>query len=193
MEIVETRLLIVEISAVAQGVQSGKSIVRSELRRAPNIIGIGCNKIAASVVDADDITLQVYIIIVQCAVTQETVSRARLIIQEKQRFLSLFQTEQLAVDVVIVRCYPVYRLADTVAVPVVGIGIGIRTVGYGRQFAPRRPGERLSVVIGQRVADRIIGDRSAVERGQKIAPTGICVSIGVIGLAVLGGSQNIPF
>lgn len=87
---------------------------------------------------------------------QETVSCAGLIIQEKQRVLPFFQTEQLAVDVVIVRRFPVCRLADTVAVSVVGIGIGIRTVGYGRQLAPRRPGEGLSVVIGQRIADQII-------------------------------------
>ena len=83
LEIVEACLLIVEISTVAQGVESRNGIVGSELRRAPNIIGIRCNKIAASVVDADDITLQVYIIIVQCAVVQETVSCADRIIGDR--------------------------------------------------------------------------------------------------------------
>ena len=95
LEIVEARLLIVEISTVAQRIESRNGIVRSELRRAPNVIGVGCNKIAASVVDANNIALQVYIIIVQCAVVQETVSRAGLIIQEKQRVLPFFRPSSL--------------------------------------------------------------------------------------------------
>ena len=51
---------------------------------------------------------------------------------------------------------PVYRLADTVAVPVIGIGIVAVAVGHGRQFAPRRPGEDLSVVIGQRLSEVMV-------------------------------------
>ena len=141
--------------------------------------------IASLVIDANDIALQIDVVKIGRPVVDKAIGRICLIIQEKQRVLPFFQTEQLAVDVVIIRCYPIYRLADTVAVPVIGIGIVAVAVGHGRQLAPHRPGEGLSVVIGQRIADRIIGDRSAVERGQKIAPCGICVSIGVIGLAVL--------
>ena len=112
--------------------------------------------IASLVIDANDIALQIDVVKIGRPVVDKAIDRIRLIIQEKQRVLPFFQTEQLAVDVVIVRRFPVCRLADTVAVSVVGIGIGIRTVGYGRQLAPCRPSERLTVVIGQRLSEVMV-------------------------------------
>ena len=122
----------------------------------------------------------------------KTVCCVGLVIQELQLILSFLQTEQLAVDIFIFRRFPVHRLADAVAVPVICIGNDRLAVGRARQAASRRPGEGLAVVIGQRIADVVIGDRAAVKGGQKIAPSRVRVGVGVIALAVLCRGQRIP-
>ena len=191
IEVIESRLLIVDISTIAQrvdvcqGAHSGDDFTIG-------IVVIACNNRAAGVYDVHYVTLEVGHVVVHRAVVLHGIGQAAGIIEEVNGIGSPGHAHQLTAGVVVAVGSAVHGLAGSQAVCIVGKAQAAGPIGGGGQISTVDPGKvpAGAVVVAGGVANGIIGDCLAVKGGKQVLPVGITVGV-TVGGGAIGGGQNI--
>ena len=201
LEVVEPRLGVVDIAAVAQGVQGaygaglgaggGKGI-------APGIVGVAGHGAAEGIKQAYDIALQVRHIVVDGGAVGDGEGQTGGIVGEIESIAALGHLHQLAA---VIDIFPGGGSAVLGAYPLGAQAIGI--VGKGPAFAGTLHGGQLPamlpghdpIAVGQGVSDLVVGDGHGAVGGQLILPAGGVVAVGaggsIAGDSGIGGGVGV--
>ena len=181
MQVIQANLFVVVVAAVAQridfshGSGSGKDL-------AVGIVFIACNRCTAGIDQADDITLEVENVVINCAVVFQGKGPSVGIVDEVQNRAGVILSHQpTAVEDVVIPG-AVDSLARTRAVFVGREGDGVGAVRRGQQPLVLTPGEGPpgAVVVAGGIPGGIVGDGLAVIGCQQIPPLAAAVGVGVM-------------
>ena len=181
MEVVVAGFGIVDVGAVAQGVQRAEGGGQRALRCgviAPGVVPVvGYNNIAGIVIDANDIALTVEYVVVGRSVPCDG-SWAKRTIGKVQGIVTYRHLGQLTAIVHIVISLRAVTSLCTHPVGIVGVRPGCRASGHGGQFSAVAPSVS-PCAVGQQVADLVIGPGHAVIGSQQVAPGAVTVGVGI--------------
>jgi len=197
--IIESRLLVVDIATVAEGVELCNGIVfgiiciicgnmdHSIQEITPSIIGVGNNTLALVVKDRHHIALQVRQVIIGRTLVGDThgntlggIAEDKMVVSFRGRLgtgILYHHVHQLTAVVHIVIGQGAVCPLCTQSVGIVGIRPGGGAVGHGYQFPAMLPGEG-PAVQGVGVADAIVGNSRTVVGGEQVTPGFVSVGIG---------------
>ena len=178
-EVVQARLGVVDIPAVAQGVRGAEGGGHGAVGghgRTPGVVGVGHHLGAAGIDKTGDIALGIFQVEIPVAVVRHR-RRANGVVGKMQLVAAPGHLRQLIAQVrVVVRC-AVDCLGNALAVGIVAVGDAAAVLAHGRQLAAVLPGIGPSAV-GQGIAYGIVGDGFPVERRQQVRPISVAVGIG---------------
>ena len=178
-EVVQARLAVVDIPAVAQGVRSAEGGGHGAVGghgRAPGVVGVGHHLGAAGIDKTGDIALSIFQVEILDAVIRHR-RRAQAVVGEVHPIAAPGQVRQSVAQVgVVVRC-AVDRLGNALAVGIVAVGDAAATLAHGRQLAAMLPGIGPRAVV-QGIAYGVVGDGLPVICCQQVRPIGVAVGVG---------------
>ena len=178
VEVIQSRLGIVVISPIAEGIGVACCPAVGVLHRAiaPCVVRIpGHNPAVAGVHQADDITLQVIHVVERIAVADHADAVPLAIVEEPNGALSGLLRQNLTAVEEILRGDAVDRLARSYPVGVIGEAQRLRVLGRSGQ-APARP-VKAPAEIARRVTDGVVGDGLTVVGRQQITPGAVAVGV----------------
>lgn len=181
--IIESSLLVIHISAVAQGVMGSKGTCKCASGGqdvALCVIGILDNRSAAGIQDGSNVTLQVGGIVVVRAVVGNRHGSAGCVIGKVQGIAAHGHLAQAAAVVDVVIGSGTVGSLGSQAVRIVGVRPGGAAIGHGRQLTAMLPGIG-PCAVGQHIANGVTGNGLAVVAGQQITPGTI---IGIVDSAL---------
>ena len=178
-EVVQARLAVVDIPAIAQGICSaeggGHGAVGGQ-GRTPGVIGVGHHLGAAGVYKTGNVALGILQVEILDAVIRHR-RGPQAVVGKVQLVAAPGHLRQLIAQVrEVVRC-AVDRLGNALAVGIVAVGDAAAALAHRRQLAAMLPGIR-PCAVGQRIAYGVVGDGLPIERRQQVRPIGIAVGIG---------------
>ena len=159
-EVVQARLGVIDVPAIAQGIRGAE----------------GGGHSAAGIHKTGDIALGVLQIEIPVAVVRHG-RRASGVVGKVQLVAAPGHLRQLIAQVREVVRRAVDRLGNALAIGIVAVGDAAAALAHRRQLAAMLPGIRPRAVV-QGVAYGIAGDGLTVERRQQVRPIGVAVSIG---------------
>ena len=178
-EVVQARLGVVDIPAVAQGVRGAEGGSHGAVGghgRTPGIVGVGHHLGAAGIDKTGDIALSIFQVEILDAVIRHR-RRANGVVGKMQLVAAPGHLRQLIAQVrVVVRC-AVDCLGNALAVGIVAVGDAAAVLAHGRQLAAMLPGVG-PCAVGQGVAYGVVGDGLPIERRQQVRPISVAVGIG---------------
>ena len=195
IEVIESRLLIVDISTIAQrvdvcqGAHSGDDFTIG-------IVVIACNNRAAGVYDVHYVTLEVGDVIVHRTIVLHGIGQAAGIVEEVNGIGSPGHAHQLTTGIVVAVSNAVHSLAGSQAAGIVGKTQAVASVGSGCKATAVGPGEVPpgTIEVAGGIAYGGVDNRLPVKTGEQILPVGITVGVGVaVGGSAIGGGQNIAY
>ena len=178
-EVVQARLGVIDVPAIAQGIRSteggGHSAVGGH-GRAPGVIGVGHHLGAAGVHKTSNVALGILQVEIPVAVVRHR-RRASGVVGKVQLVAAPGHLRQLIAQVrVVVRC-AVDCLGNALAVGIVAVGDAAAALAHGRQLTAMLPGIG-PCAVGQGIAYGVVGDGLPIERRQQVRPIGVAVSVG---------------
>ena len=178
-EVVQARLGVIDVPAIAQGIRSteggGHSAVGGH-GRAPGVIGVGHHLGAAGVHKTSNVALGILQVEIPVAVVRHR-RRASGVVGKVQLVAAPGHLRQLIAQVrVVVRC-AVDCLGNALAVGIVAVGDAAAALAHGRQLAAVLPGVG-PCAVGQGIAYGVVGDGLPIERRQQVRPIGVVVGVG---------------
>ena len=179
LQIVQPRLRVVDIPAVAQGVLFAEGCCHRTgggQRVAPCVVGVSYDARAAGIDEAGHVALRVLDVEVLCAVAVHG-QRADGVIGEVQFIAAPRQLHQLVAQIMVIIRRAVDSLRDALAVGIVAISDTRPGLAHPRKLAAVLPcvGPR---AVAQKVADLVRRQALAVDARQQIAPTRVAVTVG---------------
>ena len=178
-EVVQARLAVVDIPAIAQGIcsaEGGGHGATGGHGRTPGVIGVGHHLGAAGIDKTGDIALGIFQVEIPVAVVRHG-RRAQAVVGEVHPIAAPGQVRQSVAQVrVVVRC-AVDCLGNALAVGIVAVGDAAAALAHRRQLAAVLPGVG-PCAVGQRIAYGIVGDGFPVIRRQQVRPIGVAAGIG---------------
>ena len=178
-EVVQARLAVVDIPAIAQGIHStqrGGHGTADGHGRAPGVVGVGHHLGAAGIDKTGDFALGV----LQVEILDTIIRHGRgtqAVVGKMQLVVAPGHLRQLVAQVrVVVRC-AVDRLGNALAVGIVAVGDAAAALAHGRQLAAVLPAVG-PCAVGQGIAYGVVGDGLPIERRQQVQPIGVAVGIG---------------
>ena len=178
-EVVQARLGVVDIPAIAQGIcsaEGGGHGATGGHGRAPGIVGVGHHLGAAGVYKTGNVALGILQVEILDAVIRHR-RGPQAVVGKVQLVAAPGHLRQLIAQVrEVVRC-AVDRLGNALAVGIVAVGDAAAALAHRRQLAAVLPGIGPSAV-GQGIAYGIVGDGLPVERRQQVRPISVAVGIG---------------
>ena len=176
-EVVQARLAVVDIPAIAQGIHStqcGGHGTADGHGRTPGVIGVGHHLDASGIHKTGDIALGVFQVEIPVAVVRHR-RRASGVVGKVQLVAAPGHLRQLVAQVgIIVRC-AVDRLGNALAVGIVAVGDAAAALTHGRQLKAMLPGIG-PCAVGQRIAYGVVGDGLPIERRQQVRPIGVAAA-----------------
>jgi hypothetical protein len=178
-EVVQARLAVVDIPAIAQGICSaeggGHGAVGGQ-GRTPGVIGVGHHLGAAGVYKTGNVALGILQVEILDAVIRHR-RGPQAVVGKVQLVAAPGHLRQLIAQVrEVVRC-AVDRLGNALAVGIVAVGDAAAALAHRRQLAAMLPGIR-PCAVGQRIAYGVVGDGLPIERRQQVRPIGVAVGVG---------------
>ena len=178
-EVVQARLAVVDIPAIAQGICSaeggGHGAVGGQ-GRTPGVIGVGHRLGAAGVYKTGNVALGILQVEILDAVIRHR-RGPQAVVGKVQLVAAPGHLRQLIAQVrEVVRC-AVDRLGNALAVGIVAVGDAAAALAHRRQLAAMLPGIR-PCAVGQRIAYGVVGDGLPIERRQQVRPIGDAVGVG---------------
>ena len=195
VEVIQSRLGIVVISPIAEGIGVACCPAVGVLHRAvaPCVVRIpGHNPAVAGVHQADDITLQVIHVVERIAVADHADAVPLAIVEEPHGALSGLLRQNLTAVEEILRGDAVDRLARPYAVGVVGKAERIFVLCCTRKLSALP--SHIPAEIARRVTDGVVGDGLTVVGRQQITPGAVAVGVGfgLQDLAQSAGCVGVP-
>ena len=179
-EVVQPRLGVVDVPAIAQGIHStqrGGHRTADGQGRTPGVIGVGHHLGAAGVYKTGDVALGIFQVEIPVAVVRHR-RRASGVVGKVQLVAAPGHLRQLVAQVrVVVRC-AVDRLGNALAVGIVAVGDAAAALAHRRQLAAVLPGVG-PCAVGQGIAYGVVGDGLPIERRQQVRPISVAVGIGL--------------
>ena len=178
-EVVQPRLGIVDVPAVAQGIcsaEGGGHGATGGHGRAPGVIGVGHHLGAAGVHKTGDIALGILQIEILDAVVRHG-RGTQAVVGEVHPVAAPGQVRQGVAQIGVIIRRAVDRLGNAFSVGIVAVGDAAAGLAHGRQLAAVLPGIRPRSVV-QGIAYGVVGDGLPVERRQQVRPIGVAVGIG---------------
>ena len=178
-EVVQARLAVVDIPAVAQGVRSaeggGHGAVGGQ-GRTPGVIGVGHHLGAAGVHKTGDIALGIFQVEIPVAVVRHG-RRAQAVVGEVHPIAAPGQVRQSVAQVGVIVRRAVDCLGNALAIGIVAVGDAAAALAHRRQLAAVLPGVGPCAVV-QGIAYGVVGDGLPVERRQQVRPISVAVGVG---------------
>ena len=143
-EVVQARLGVVDIPAIAQGIHStqrGRHGTADGHGRTPGVIGVGHHLGAAGVHKTGDIALGIFQVEIPVAVVRHG-RRANGVVGKMQLVAAPCHLRQLVAQVGIIVRRTVGRLGNALAVGIVAVGDATAGCAHGRQLTAMLPGIR---------------------------------------------------
>ena len=159
-EVVQPRLAVIDVPAVAQGIHSAE----------------GGGHGAAGIHKAGDIALGVLQVEIPVAVVHHG-RRSNGVVGKMQLVAAPGHLRQLIAQVREVVRRAVDRLGNALAVGIVAVGDAAAALAHRRQLAAVLPGVG-PCAVGQGIAYGVVGDGLPIERRQQVRPIGVAVGIG---------------
>ena len=178
-EVVQARLGVIDVPAIAQGVrgtEGGGHGAAGGQGRAPGVIGVGHHLSAAGIDKTGNVALGIFQVEIPVAVVRHR-RRAQRVVGKVQLVAAPGHLRQLIAQVrVVVRC-AVDCLGNALAVGIVAVGDAAAGFAHGRQLTAMLPGIRPRSVV-QGVAYGVVGDGLPVERRQQVRPISVAAGVG---------------
>ena len=178
-EVVQARLAVVDIPAIAQGICSaeggGHGAVGGQ-GRTPGVIGVGHHLGAAGVHKTGDIALGIFQVEIPVAVVRHG-RGTQAVVGEVHPVAAPGQVRQGVAQIGVIIRRAVDRLGNAFSVGIVAVGDAAAALAHGRQLAAVLPGVG-PCAVGQWVAYGVVGDGLPIERRQQVRPISVAVSIG---------------
>ena len=178
-EVVQARLGVIDVPAIAQGVrgaEGGGHGATGGHGRTPGVIGVGHHLGAAGIDKTGDIALGIFQVEIPVAVVRHR-RRASGVVGKVQLVAAPGHLRQLIAQVREVVRRAVDRLGNALAVGIVAVGDAAAALAHRRQLAAVLPGVG-PCAVGQGIAYGIVGDGLPVERRQQVRPISVAVGIG---------------
>ena len=178
-EVVQARLAVVDIPAVAQGIcsaEGGRHGAVGGHGRTPGVIGVGHHLSAAGVHKTGNIALG----ILQIEILDTVIRHRRgpqAVVGEVHPIAAPGQVRQSVAQVGIIVRRAVDRLGNALAVGIVAVGDAAATLAHGRQLTAMLPGIG-PCAVGQGIAYGIVGDGFPVICCQQVRPISVAVGVG---------------
>ena len=179
-EVVQARLGVVDIPAVAQGVRGAEGGSHGAVGghgRTPGIVGVGHHLGAAGVHKTGNVALGVLQIEILDAVMRHG-RRPQAVVGEVHPVAAPGQVRQGVAQIGIVVRRAVDGLGNALAVGIVAVGDAAAALAHRRQLTDMLPGIGPRSVV-QGVAYGVVGDGFPVERRQQVRPISVAVGVGV--------------
>ena len=176
-EVVQARLGVIDVPAIAQGVrgaEGGGHGATGGHGRTPGVIGVGHHLGAAGVHKTGDIALGIFQVEIPVAVVRHR-RRANGVVGKMQLVAAPGHLRQLIAQVREVVRRPVDRLGNALAIGIVAIGDAAAALAHGRQLAAVLPGVGPRAV-GQGIAYGVVGDGLPIERRQQVRPISVAAA-----------------
>ena len=176
LQIVQPRLCVIDISAIAQGVlfaEGGGQRAGGAQRIAPCIKGVGHDARAAGIDKAGHVALCVLDVKILRAVVVHG-QRAGRVVGEVQLIAAPRQLHQLVAQIMVIVRRAVDSLRDALAVGIVAVGDIHPGLAHPRELAAVLPCVRPRA-IAQKVADLVRRQTLAADAREQIAPRGVAV------------------
>ena len=183
LQVIKSRLVVVDIAPVAEGVMGTEGRCHSTGSRediTPGIVGVGYDCGTAAVEDGYDITLEVGGVVIGCPAVGDSHRRAAGIVGEVQHIAVHRQLAQLRAVVDVAVGGGAIGTLGAHAVGIVGVRPGAAARSHRCQLPPVAPGIGAGAVA-EHVAYGVAGDGVAVPSRQQVAPVGVAVGIGLGG------------
>ena len=178
-EVVQARLAVVDIPAIAQGICSaeggGHGAVGGQ-GRTPGVIGVGHHLGAAGVHKTGDIALGIFQVEIPVAVVRHG-RGTQAVVGEVHPVAAPGQVRQGVAQIGVIIRRAVDRLGNAFSVGIVAVGDAAAALAHGRQLAAVLPGVG-PCAVGQWVAYGVVGNGLPIERRQQVRPIGVAVGIG---------------
>ena len=178
-EVVQARLGVVDIPAVAQGVRGAEGGGHGAVGghgRTPGVVGVGHHLGAAGIDKTGDIALGIFQVEIPVAVVRHR-RRASGVVGKVQLVAAPCHLRQLVAQVGIIVRRAVDRLGNALAVGIVTVGDAATGCAHGRQLTAVLPGVG-PCAVGQRIAYGVVGDGLPIERRQQVRPISVAVGVG---------------
>ena len=178
-EVVQARLGVVDIPAVAQGVRGAEGGGHGAVGghgRAPGVVGVGHHLGAAGIDKTGDIALGIFQVEIPVAVVRHR-RRASGVVGKVQLVAAPGHLRQLIVQVREVVRRAVDCLGNALAIGIVAVGDAAAALAHRRQLAAVLPGVG-PCAVGQGIAYGVVGDGLPIERRQQVRPIGVAVGVG---------------
>ena len=178
-EVVQARLGVIDVPAIAQGVrgaEGGGHGATGGHGRTPGVIGVGHHLGAAGVHKTGDIALGIFQVEIPVAVIRHG-RGTQAVVGEVHPVAAPGQVRQGVAQIGIIVRRAVDRLGNALAVGIVAVGDAAATLAHGRQLTAMLPGIG-PCAVGQGIAYGIVGDGFPVIRRQQVRPISVAVGIG---------------
>ena len=179
LQIVQPRLRVVDVPAVAQGVlcaEGGGHRAGGAQRIAPCVVGVSYDARAAGADEAGHVALRVLDVEVLRAVAVHG-QRAGRVVGEVQLIAAPRQLHQLVAQIMVIIRRAVDGLRDALAIGIVAVGDIRPGLAHPRELAAVLPCVRPRAVA-QEVADLVRRQALAADAREQVTPRGVVVAIG---------------
>jgi len=178
LQIVQPRLRVIDIPAVAQGVlcaEGGGQRAGGGQQIAPCVVGVGHDARTAGIDETGHIALRVLDIEILCAVAVHG-QRAGRVVGKVQLIAAPRQLHQLVAQIMVIVGRAVDSFRDALAVGIVAVGDIRSGLAHPRELAAVLPCVRPRAVA-QEVADLVRRQALAVDAREQIAPARVAVAV----------------
>ena len=179
LQIIQPRLRVVDVPAVAQGVLFAEGCCQRAgggQQIAPCVVGVAHDARAAGIDKAGHVALRVLDVKIFRAVAVHG-QRAGRVVGKVQLIAVPRQLHQLVAQIMVIICRAVNGFRDALAVGIVAVGDCLAGLAHPRELAAVLPcvGPR---AVAQEVADLVRRQALAADARQQIAPARVAVAIG---------------
>ena len=178
LQIVQPRLRVVDVSAVAQGVLCAKGARQRAGGGqwvAPCVVGVGHDARATGADEAGHVSLRVLDVEILRAVVVHG-QRAGRVVGKVQLIAAPSQLHQLVAQIMVIIRRAVNGFRDALAVGIVAVGDCLAGIAHPCQLTPVLPCVRPRAVA-QEVADLVCRQALPADARQQIAPTRVAVAV----------------
>ena len=179
LQIIQPRLRVVDVSAVAQGVlfaEGARHRTGGAQRVAPCVVGVGHNARAAGGDETGHVALRVLDVEILRAVAVHG-QRAGRVVGEVQLIAAPRQLHQLVAQIMVIIRRAVDGFRDALAVGIVAVGDIRPGFAHPRELAAVLPCVG-PCAVAQEVADLVRRQALAVDAREQVAPARVAVAIG---------------
>ena len=178
VQVIESRLGVVVVASVAEGVEISRhpAVVVGDGAVAPGVVAVGRHELAGGRVhQSNNVALQVVDVVVHVAAVDHAHARSRAVVEKPANVAALVLRQDLRPVQEVGRGCSVDRLLRADPVGIIGVGVAVRPIAQSGQLTSL-PGVGVAVV-GLAVADRVVGDRIVVVARQQVAPGTVVIAV----------------